>query len=275
MKRHNSKKIMIVLNILLGMIWLMPIYWAVVTSIKTQKELYGGISLIPRVATSENYVSLFRYKDGIFFFYLKNSFQICILTMAVVTIVSVLAGFAFSKLKIWGAKIWMSMILFTIMVPAQALMVPLYNTLSDLNLLGTVWGMVLIYVTFQTPFCVLMMKSSFDMVPNALREAALMDGAGSLAIFWNIYCPLTIPGAITVIVYAAYNTWNDYTISLTFGGSSMKTFNVGLVDMLSADTTVNWGTLTSGAIVGMLPILILFLLFQKHFVKGMMSGAVK
>ncbi|MEZ3506430.1 MAG: carbohydrate ABC transporter permease [Lachnospiraceae bacterium] len=266
---------MIVLNILLGMIWLMPIYWAVVTSIKTQKELYGGISLIPRVATSENYVSLFRYKDGIFFFYLKNSFQICILTMAVVTIVSVLAGFAFSKLKIWGAKIWMSMILFTIMVPAQALMVPLYNTLSDLNLLGTVWGMVLIYVTFQTPFCVLMMKSSFDMVPNALREAALMDGAGSLAIFWNIYCPLTIPGAITVIVYAAYNTWNDYTISLTFGGSSMKTFNVGLVDMLSADTTVNWGTLTSGAIVGMLPILILFLLLQKHFVKGMMSGAVK
>lgn len=78
-----------------------------------------------------------------------------------------------------------------------------------------------------------------------------------------------------MIVYAAYNTWNDYTIGLTFGGSSMKTFNVGLVDMLSADTTVNWGTLTSGAIVGMLPILILFLLLQKHFVKGMMSGAVK
>lgn len=275
MKKHNSKKIIILLNIILGIIWLMPIYWALVTSIKTQKELYGGISLFPRVATNENYVSLFQYKDGIFFFYLKNSFQICIFTILVVTVVSVLAGFAFSKLKIIGSKIWTAMILFTIMVPAQALMVPLYNTLSDLNLLGTVWGMVLIYATFQTPFCVLMMKNSFDMVPDALREAALMDGASSFSIFRSIYCPLALPGAITVIVYAAYNTWNDYTIGLTFGGSSMKTFNVGLVDMLSAETSVNWGTLTSGAIVGMVPILILFLLLQKYFVKGMMSGAVK
>ncbi len=274
-KNKGNLTIVVLLNVVLSTIWLLPLYWAFVTSVKTQKELYGGITFFPRLATLENYSALFQYKEGIFFTYLRNSIQISVLTMILVTVIAVLAGFAFSKLKLWGSKLWISLILFTIMVPAQALMVPLYNTLSDLKLLGTVWGMVFIYATFQTPFCVLMMKSSFDMVPNALQEAALMDGASNFDIFWKIYTPLAIPGAITVLVYSAYNTWNDYTIGLTFGGNTMKTFNVGLVDMLSNDNSVNWGTLTCGAIVGMVPILILFLFLQKYFVKGMMSGAVK
>lgn len=167
------------------------------------------------------------------------------------------------------------MTLFTIMVPVQALMVPLYNQLSALHLLGTQAGMVLIYATFQTPFCVYMMKNAFDAVPVALQEAATIDGASNLAIFRSIYLPLALPGTVTVLVYSAYNTWNDYVVGLTFGGSTMKTFNVGLVDMLSNAETIEWGTLTSGSIVGMLPILILFLFLQKYFVKGMMSGAVK
>ena len=222
-----------------------------------------------------NYKTLFEYKEGIFFTYLKNSVIVSLISMVVVTLISILAGFAFSKLKIWGSKIWMTMTLFTIMVPVQALMVPLYNQLSALHLLGTQAGMVLIYATFQTPFCVYMMKNAFDAVPVALQEAATIDGASNLAIFRSIYLPLALPGAVTVLVYSAYNTWNDYVIGLTFGGSTMKTFNVGLVDMLSNDTTIKWGTLTSGSIVGMLPILILFLFLQKYFVKGMMSGAVK
>ena len=260
MKHKNKKIIVIVLNVILGIVWLLPIYWAFVTSVKTDNEIYGGITLFPKIFTSVNYKILFEYKDGIFFTYLKNS---------------ILAGFAFSKLKIWGSKIWMTMTLFTIMVPVQALMVPLYNQLSALHLLGTQAGMVLIYATFQTPFCVYMMKNAFDAVPVALQEAATIDGASNLAIFRSIYLPLALPGAVTVLVYSAYNTWNDYVIGLTFGGSTMKTFNVGLVDMLSNDTTIKWGTLTSGSIVGMLPILILFLFLQKYFVKGMMSGAVK
>ena len=261
--RHKNKKVLvIVLNIILGIIWLLPIYWAFVTSVKTDNEIYSGITLFPKIFTSVNYKILFEYKDGIFFTYLKNSILVSLISMAVVTLISVLAGFAFSKLKIWGSKIWMTMTLFTIMEPVQALMVPLYNQLSALHLLGT-------------PFCVYMMKNAFDAVPVALQEAATIDGASSLAIFRSIYLPLALPGAVTVLVYSAYNTWNDYVISLTFGGSTMKTFNVGLVDMLSNDNTIKWGTLTSGSIVGMLPILILFLFLQKYFVKGMMSGAVK
>jgi multiple sugar transport system permease protein len=268
-------RIYVLINLVLSFLWLLPIYWAFVTSVKTKSENYGGITLFPHNFTVENYRELFAYKDGIAFTWLRNSVQICLITMLAVGVVSVLAGYAFSKLDLPFKGFWLGLVLFTIMVPVQALMVPLYNTISDLKLLGTLIGMVLIYVTFQSPFCVYMMKRSFDAIPNELREAALVDGASNFQIFRKIYVPLAMPGVITVLVYAAYNTWNDYTIALTFGGSTMKTFNIGLVDMLSNDTALDWGTLTSGSIVGMLPILILFLFLQKYFVQGMMSGAVK
>lgn len=276
MKKNSAKKnVAIVLNVILGILWLLPIYWAFVTSIKTDEEIYSGITLFPQKIVWQNYVNLFEYKQGVFYTYIVNSISITLMTVIVVAAISVMAGFAFSKLDLIGGKAILSAVLFTMMVPVQALMVPLYNTISSVGLLGTVAGMVVIFVTFQTPFCVYMMKGSFDMVPTALREAAIVDGAGRFMIFRKIYLPLALPGAITVVVYSAYNTWNDYLIGLTFGGNIMKTFNVGLVDLLSNDKSIGWGTLTSGSIVGMLPILVLFLVLQKYFVKGMMSGAVK
>ena len=130
MKQHRKKTIIILLNVILGILWCLPIYWAFVTSVKTDNEIYSGITLIPKIFTSVNYKTLFEYKEGIFFTYLKNSVIVSLISMAVVTLISILAGFAFSKLKIWGSKIWMTMTLFTIMVPVQALMVPLYNQLG-------------------------------------------------------------------------------------------------------------------------------------------------
>lgn len=273
--KKRSKKWVILGNCVLSFLWLLPIYWAFVTSVKTQKEIYGGITLFPRSWTWENYAGLFQYKEGIVYTWLLNSVKLCLLTMVIVACISILAGFAFSKLKLIGGRLWLTIVMLTMMVPVQALMVTLHNTLSNLKLLGTVWGMVMIYVTFQTPFCVYMMKNAFDAVPNELREAALMDGAGNFKIFQKIYLPLALPGAITILVYSAYTTWNDYVIALTFGGNTIKTFNVGLADMLSSSTSIDWGVLTSGSIVGILPILVLFLFLQKYFVKGMMSGAIK
>ncbi|MBQ9196161.1 MAG: carbohydrate ABC transporter permease [Clostridia bacterium] len=276
-KRTGEKNgLFILLNVILSVIWLLPIYWAFVTSVKTNREIYSGITLFPRNFTAANYHTLFSYKDGLVLEWLRNSFFVCVITMLAVTAIAVLAGFAFSKLELPCKFLWLSMISFTLMVPVTALLVPLYNTMSQIGLLGTLWSSILIYITFQTPFCTLMMKRSFDMVPKELREAALVDGASSFQIFRRIYVPLALPGTITVLVYSAYHTWNDYTVALTFGGGSLKTFNIGLVDLLTASTDMmDWGMLTSGSVVGMLPILVLFLFLQKYFVKGMMSGAVK
>ena len=262
-------------NFILAAVWILPLYWALVTSLKTEKENYAGITLFPHTFTFSNYAALFQLQDGIFWGYMLNSILITVATILIVAVVSVLAGFAFSKLQLFAGKLWMMLILLTLMVPVQAIMTPLYTLMSDLHLLGTLGSMVLIYATFQAPFCVYMMKGSFDMIPGALLEAAIIDGAGSYDILKSIYLPLALPGTITVIVYSAYTTWNDYIVALTFGGSTMKTFNVGLVDLIGSSSSISWGSLTAGSIVSIFPILVLFLFLQKYFIKGMMSGAVK
>ena len=267
----------IVTSIFVALIFLLPLYWTLISSLKGKAEMYvTPPTLFPHAATWGNYITLFTTLDGALVRNLLNSVIVDTCTIAAVAVISVLAGFAFSKLQVFGKKLWMTLILFTIMVPFQALMVPLHNIMSQLKLLNSLLCMVLIYTTYQTPFCVYMMKNSFDMIPNALQEAAYLDGASSFDIFRRVYLPLAMPGMVTTIVYTAYTTWNDYLIALTFGGMKWKTFNVGIADLvLGADNIMDWGSMTAGSIVSLLPIMILFLCLQKYFVKGMMSGAVK
>lgn len=273
----RGKTSIIIANVLLALIFLMPLYWTFISSLKDKVEIYAAPpTLVPQAASWDNYVRLFTTLNGAMVGYLRNSLVVDGCTIVAVAVISTLAGFAFSRLELFAKKLWMALILFTMMVPFQALMVPLYNTMSQLKLLNSLACMVLIYTTYQTPFCVYMMKNSFDMIPKAMQEAAHLDGAGSFDIFRRIYLPLAMPGLVTAIVYTAYTTWNDYLIALTFGGTNWKTFNVGIADMaLQPESVLDWGAMTAGSIVSLLPIMILFLCLQKYFVKGMMSGAVK
>jgi multiple sugar transport system permease protein len=260
----------------LALVFLAPMYWTFISSVKGKSEIYASPpALFPHTFTWENYSKLFTAQGGAYLGCFLHSVVIDLSTVLLVTVICVLAGFAFSKLEVLGKRLWMTLILFTIMVPFQALMVPLYNTMSGLKLLNSLFCVVLIYATYQSPFCVYMMKDTFDMIPNALKEAAYIDGAGSLTIFFKVYLPLAMPGLVTVIVYTAYTTWNDYLIALTFGGTAWKTFNVAIADLANMSDVLDWGMMTSGSIVSLVPIMVLFLFLQKYFVKGMMSGAVK
>lgn len=275
-KKKQVRNLIVLANVILALVYLLPLYWNFITSIKEKNEIYTvPPTLIPQSFTWSNYVKIFTEKGGAYLGYFLNSVQIDLLTVLLVCVISVIAGYGFSKLEIYGKRIFMGLILATIMVPFQALMIPLYTMMSDLHLLNTKACMIIIYVTFQSPFCIYMMKSAFDMIPKELREAALIDGAGDFTCFTRVYMPLVIPSAVTCAVYAAYNTWNDYLIALVFAGSSTKTFNVGLVGMAIGEYGTDWGLLTAGSFIGLIPIMLLFLILQKYFVKGMMSGAIK
>jgi multiple sugar transport system permease protein len=272
----KKKMFILIVNVFISIGFLFPLYWTLISSLKNKGEIYlFPPSLIPIELDLTNYVNLFIRDKGAYLKFLQNSIIIDITTIAVVTTISVLAGFAFSKLELIGKKVWMTLILFTTMVPFQALMVPLYNVMSQFKLLNSLVCMVIIYATYQTPFCIFLMKNSFDMIPNTLREAAHIDGASNFEVFKKVYIPLTLPGIVTTIVYSAYTTWNDYLIALTFGGISWKTFNVGIADLATGDHLLDWGAMTAGSIVSLIPIIILFLCLQKYFVKGIMSGAIK
>ena len=270
-----SKKTWI--NALLAILFFLPLYWTIATSLKGKTEIYQTPpSLFPSSPTLENYIKIFTLDNGLYLGYLVNSFVITAVTILAVVLVSVLAGYGFSKLQLKGKKLLMACILAAIMIPFQALLNPLYSIMSRLHLLNTIPSMVLIYTTFQSPFCIYMMKNSFDMIPDSLLESARLDGAGAFSVFGRICLPLTWSSVATIAVYSAYTTWNDYLIALVFANSnSIKTFNVGLTNLAIGQYGTDWGLLTSSSIIGLTPILILFIFLQKYFIKGMLSGALK
>jgi len=265
------------INIIVSIIFFLPLYWTIVTSLKDKKEIYTvPPSFFPRSISFENYKKIFTLDNGLYMKYFFNSLIITIFTIMVVSVISVLAGYAFSKLEIKLKGVFLACILGAIMIPFQALLNPLYTIITKLRLLNTITGIVLIYATFQTPFCIYMMKNSFDMLPDSLRESAMIDGASEFDIFRTIFLPLTWPSIATIAVYAAYTTWNDYLIALVFANSNnIKTFNVGLTNLAVGSYGTDWGLLTSSSIIGLMPILILFIFLQKYFIQGMLSGALK
>lgn len=121
-----------------------------------------------------------------------------------------------------------------------------------------------------------MMKNAFDMIPAGLKEAAEIDGAGEWKIFFRIMLPTTWSSIATIFIYSAYTTWNDYLIAVVFANKeTIKTFNVGLTNMAIGQYGTEWGLLTAGSLIGLLPIMILFIFMQKYFIKGMLGGAIK
>nr|WP_317282579.1 carbohydrate ABC transporter permease [uncultured Sellimonas sp.] len=273
-KKHTGK---IITNIMLSLFMLLPLYWTFITALKDKKEIYvQPPSLFPDNPVFENFQEILQRNDGVFLMYLKNSIITTILTMICVAVISLFAGYAFSKLKVKGKKIWMLLIIAALMIPFQTLMIPLYSIMSNLHLTNTRISMVLIYMTFQTPFAVYMMKNAFDMIPNELREAAQIDGAGELKVFFKVMLPTTWSSLATIFIYSAYTTWNDYLIAVVFANNeSIKTFNVGLTNMAIGQYGTEWGLLTAGSIIGLAPIMILFIFLQKYFIKGMLGGAIK
>lgn len=265
------------INTVLGIVFILPLYWTIVTSLKDRTEIYGTPpSLFPKKPTLSNYVRIFTLENGRYLGYFKNTVLITITTIIVIVGISILAGYGLSKLKLKGKGLMLASIMAAIMIPFQALLNPLYSTMAKLGLLNTMTSMVLIYATFHSPFCIYMMKNAFDMIPDSLLESAKLDGAGSFKVFMKICLPFTWSSVATIAVYAAYTTWNDYLIALVFGNSdAIKTFNVGLTNLAISQYGTDWGLLTSSSIIGLIPILIMFAFLQKYFIKGMLSGALK
>lgn len=274
-KRDNYIKIFI--NIIISFLFLLPLYWTIVTSVKGREEIYEvPPSIWPKMPSLDNYVRIFTLDDGLYRTYFFNTVIITVISVVVIVGVSTLAGYGLSKLKIKGKGLILACIMAAIMIPFQALLNPLYIIMAKMKLLNTMTSMILIYTTFRSPFCIYMMKIAFDMIPDSLLESARLDGAGSFRIFAKICLPFTLPSLATSAVYAAYNTWNDYLIALVFANSNaIKTFNVGLTNLSISEYGTDWGILTASSMVGLLPILVLFIFLQKYFIKGMLSGAIK
>lgn len=252
---------------------LFPFYWTFVTSIKPETELYGAITYWPSTVIWDNYKNLFTTTVD-FLKAMKNSFIVASITTLVSLTASTLAAYAFSRYRFKGRKFMMALFLSNNMFPTVLLLIPLYSIMRNLKLLYTPWALVLAYTTFTLPFSVWLLNGFFNDLPMSLEEAALVDGCNRRMAFFKIILPILGPSLVATGVYIFMTSWNEYTFAVMFTNNATRTIPVALKSLIG-QLGVDWGLLTAGGIVTIIPVCIMFFFAQKKLVEGLTAGAVK
>jgi multiple sugar transport system permease protein len=206
-----------------------------------------------------------------------NSLIVAIGTAVLTTLLATTAGYGFGRFKFRGSGVAFALIIVTLMVPFQAILTPLFLQLNAMRLTDSLLGLVLFYATVNLPFGVFVMRTAFAAVPDALEEAARIDGAGTTRTLTAVLRPLIVPGMATTALYAFLAAWTEFLGALTFlTKQDLYTLPVSLVNLqLGAYGQVNYGFLSAGAVIAMIPCVILFVALQRYYVAGLAAGAVK
>lgn len=252
---------------------LFPFYWTFITSIKPDTELYGAVTYWPRQVQWENYTKLFTTTVN-FLAAMKNSFIVAAVTTVVSLTASTLASYAFSRYRFVGRRAMMALFLSNNMFPTVLLLIPLYSIMRNLGLLYTPWALVLAYTTFTLPFSVWLLNGFFNDLPLSLEEAALVDGCNRRMAFFKIILPILGPCLVATGVYIFMTSWNEYTFAVMFTNNATRTIPVALKSLIG-QLGVDWGLLTAGGIITIIPVCIMFFFAQKRLVEGLTAGAVK
>ncbi|ASY72852.1 carbohydrate ABC transporter permease [Sinorhizobium fredii] len=206
-----------------------------------------------------------------------NSLVVSIGTVLLTVAVSVLAGYGFSRYRFPFKNVLFVLVIATLMIPFQSILTPLFIILARLGLNNSLFGLMLVYVTLQLPFSVFMMRNAFDAVPKEIEEAARIDGARDLRLLVRVLLPLVMPGIATVSIFAFLNAWNEFFAALVLLSSNDNYTLPVLMTAVRAGRlgAINWGAVQAGVAVMVVPCLIVFLLLQRYYMRGLMAGAVK
>lgn len=255
----------------LAIIFLFPLVWAAVASVSPQ----GGTNQANGWGFG-NYVTLANYQSGVVT-YIGNSLIVSGLTVVFTLTISLLGGYAFARFSFPGKNLLFMVTLAILMVPYATLLIPLYVLLNKLGLQGSLVGLACVLTMFQLPFATFMMRISFEAVPKELEESALVDGCGTFSALVRILVPAVKPGLITVGLFAFLGAWNDFIAPLILISNSAKVpLPLAVANMRQQVMgIVDYGATQAGVVVLALPCVILFLLLQRHYVRGFMSGALK
>lgn len=253
---------------------LVPLYWLLSSTFKTSGEAMGyPPSLFPRHPTLGNFVRL--VSGAIFdFSSYYHSFVISFGAMLLSLFVATMGGYGLSRFKFPGKKIVMIGIMFFQMVPVLALIIPLYQTFSRMGLYNTHIGLILIYATLSAPMNTWVLKGYFDTIPDAIEEAAMIDGLTKPQSFLRIALPIATPGLSASAIFAFFRAWNEYIVARTLT-SSVHPYTVELYRFIGEAGEVDWSLLGTASFIAIVPIFVLFSLCQKYFIIGLSGGAIK
>ncbi len=259
--------------ILLAIAILFPIYYMVIISLKTSKDIYRTPSLLPINATPQNYEDLFGKEE--FFKNIKNSFIVAGLSTLISVTLSCMAAYSLVRLRYRFRTGIGRLILFTYLTPSALLFIPLSVINARLRLGNTAHGLIFVYLTFAAPLSTWLLMGYFRGIPRGLEEQAMVDGATRFQAFYRIIIPLAVPGLIAVSVFTFTGAWNELLYALIFITSpDLQTVPVQISYLITGDV-FRFGLIMAGAVSAALPVMILYFLAQRFVVQGLTAGAVK
>lgn len=258
-------------------IMLSPLVMSLLASIKSPADAHASPpGYFPQSFTLENYNKVFNYQAGLPT-YLSNSVAVAVLAIVICLVLSVLAGYGLARFRIKGKEVLFILLLAPLMVPYQALLIPLYLTFAKIGLANSWLGLAIVHAILQLPFSIYLMRNSFEGIPKELEEAAKVDGASSFDTLRRVFLPLVIPGMVTVALFAFIASWNEFLSALIFMNKETSfTVPIMLVSVRTGRLgSVDWSALQAGVILAILPCILIYVLLQKYYVSGFLNGAVK
>ena len=254
-----------------------PIALSFFASIKTPAEASASPpNYLPHSLSLENYQKVFDYQAGLLT-YAGNSFLVAAIAIALCLALAVPAGYGLARFQLPGKEFVFVLLLAPLMIPYQALLVPIYLNFSKIGLANSHLGLAIVHAVLQLPFSIYLMRNAFSAIPREIEEAALIDGATSLQVLRRIFLPLVVPGIVTVMLFTFINSWNEFLAALIFmNKESSFTMPIMLVSVRTGRLgAVDWGALQAGVILSILPCILIYVLLQKYYVSGFLNGAVK
>ena len=250
-----------------------PFVWVILTSLKSDEQIYKVSELIPTYVTTKNYIRVLY--ESYFVRYFINSIYISIIVTIISVIVATMAAYGFSRYHLFGSGTLKLGILFTKMFPGVLLAIPYYVLMKNLGLIDSHKSLIIIDCSFALPFAVWNLCSFFSQIPWDIEESALVDGCNRFQSFVKVIFPIARPGMAATAMYCFLMGWDEYMYANTFiNTTAKKTIQVGIRDFIGEYST-EWGPMMAAVVMGLVPIIILFLMVQKNLVGGLAAGAVK
>jgi multiple sugar transport system permease protein len=260
-------------------VMLLPLVLTVLASLKSTAEAAAAPpTYFPTTGFwFDSYVRLWDYQAGLPV-YLANSFGAAFLTIALTLLLTIPAGYGLARFPIPFKEVIFVVMLLALIIPYQALLTPIFLLFAQLKLTNSLIGLAIVHTTIQLPFSLYVMRNSFEAVPRELEEAAVMDGGGTWQILTRVFIPAVVPAIVTVTLFAFITSWNEFLGSLVMM-TKQSSFTLPVILAAARTETslggTDWGMLQAGVTISIVPCIAIYLLLQKYYVSGLLSGAVK
>jgi len=251
-----------------------PFIWMTSTAFKSSSDIFSAIpTLIPQPIYLGNFYRM--WVESKFYIYVINSVIVAVSTTVIAVFFSTLSAYSLARFKYKGRALFMNLLLIAQMFPMPLLIISIYIIFVRLALVDSLVGLVIAYCTFAIPFSIIMLKSYFDSLPIELEESAAIDGCSPLGTIFRIVVPLSAPAITATGLFAFILAWQEFLIALTVTRTTeIRTITVA-INLMVGFREIFWGPLMAATFTITLPVVVLFVYFQKHFISGMTLGAVK